>query len=129
VTTWGPGLWEPASSVFWHCVGEVEPALYKAFNPWDEITTPEALERLFASAGIADATTEALAGEQRLEQPEDAWDIVEGSGLRGTLDDVREAQREVLRERVLVRLRSQDVRAVRTDVVLGRAIRPAVAAV
>ena len=25
VTTWGPGLFEPANSHFWRCVGEVEP--------------------------------------------------------------------------------------------------------
>ena len=46
VTTWGPGLFEPANSHFWRCVGEVEPALVKAFHPWDEITTPAALAGL-----------------------------------------------------------------------------------
>ncbi|HEY6891583.1 MAG TPA: methyltransferase domain-containing protein, partial [Solirubrobacter sp.] len=39
ITTWGPGLWEPASSLFWETVREIEPPLFKAFNPWDEITT------------------------------------------------------------------------------------------
>src|SRR6516164_7743240 len=38
VTTWGPGLFEPANTHFWDCIREVEPALFKAFNPWDEIT-------------------------------------------------------------------------------------------
>ena len=51
VTTLGPGLFEPANSHFWRCVGEVEPALVKAFHPWDEITTPAALAGLFAGAG------------------------------------------------------------------------------
>ena len=32
VTTWGPGLFEPANSQFWEAVREVEPSLFKAFN-------------------------------------------------------------------------------------------------
>jgi hypothetical protein len=27
ITTWGPGLFEPANSVFWEAVREVEPSL------------------------------------------------------------------------------------------------------
>lgn len=53
ITTWGPGLFEPANGRFWDAVGEVAPSLYKGFNPWDEITTPAALSELFASAGVA----------------------------------------------------------------------------
>ncbi|HSS90644.1 MAG TPA: methyltransferase domain-containing protein [Streptosporangiaceae bacterium] len=34
VTTWGPGLFEPTNSQFWEAVREVEPSLFKAFNPW-----------------------------------------------------------------------------------------------
>jgi len=52
VTTWGPGLFEPAGNQFWECVREVEPSLYKAFDPWDEITTPQALAGLFSRAGV-----------------------------------------------------------------------------
>ena len=51
ITTWGPGWCEPASTVFWDCVRDVEASLYRAFNPWDEITTPDALTRLFARGG------------------------------------------------------------------------------
>jgi hypothetical protein len=32
-------------------VGEAEPTLSKAFNPWDEMTTPEALAALFVGPG------------------------------------------------------------------------------
>lgn len=33
ITTWGAGLFEPANTVFWESVREVEPSLFKAFNP------------------------------------------------------------------------------------------------
>ncbi len=123
ITTWGPGWGEPMSGVFWDSVRQLEPDLYKSFNPWDEITTPEALAGLFERAGISGATTEALAGEQRLEHPDQAWDIVLGSGLRGTVEALPPGSREALRESVLERLRTREVMTVRTDVVLGRATR------
>src|SRR5215467_12632905 len=50
ITTWGPGLFEPANTCFWESVGEAEPSLVKAFNPWNEITTAAALAGLFPRA-------------------------------------------------------------------------------
>ncbi|MDA0164066.1 methyltransferase domain-containing protein [Solirubrobacter ginsenosidimutans] len=124
ITTWGPGLWEPASSVFWETVREIEPSLYKAFNPWDEITTPDALNGLFERAGLAGAKVEAAAGEQRLGRPDDFWDVVLGSGYRATVDALDPAQREALHDRVITELRSRAVLTLRTDVVFGTADRP-----
>ena len=124
VTTWGPGLWEPASSVFWRCVGEVEPALYKAFNPWDEITTPTLLAGLFSRAGVPDPAVEAAAGEHRLEHPDRFWDIVLGSGYRATVDALSPEQRDRVRESLLAELRSREITSLRTDVVFGTAARP-----
>jgi ubiquinone/menaquinone biosynthesis C-methylase UbiE len=66
VTTWGPGLFEPANSHFWRCVGEVEPTLFKAFNPWDEITTPAALADLFSRADVPHPAVVATAGQHHL---------------------------------------------------------------
>src|SRR5262249_61501111 len=54
ITTWGPGLFEPASTCFWESVSEVEPSLVRAFNPWDVITTPAALAGLFPRAAVPD---------------------------------------------------------------------------
>jgi ubiquinone/menaquinone biosynthesis C-methylase UbiE len=123
VTTWGPGLWEPASSQFWETVREIEPPLFKAFNPWDEITTPDALTRLFERAGLTGTTVQTAAGVQHLEQPDDFWDVVLGSGLRATVDALGTADRDALHDRLIARLRSQAVRTLRTDVVYGTADR------
>jgi SAM-dependent methyltransferase len=124
ITTWGPGLFEPASNCFWDCVREAEPSLFKAFNPWDEITTPEDLVELFARAGVAGAAAEAVAGRHELEEPDRFWDVVLGTGYRATVDALGPDQRDRLRERLLGRLRADGVTTLRTDVVFGTAVRP-----
>jgi SAM-dependent methyltransferase len=124
VTTWGPELWEPANSLFWHRVGEVEPALYKAFNPWDEITTPALLAGLFSRAGVPDPAVEAAAGQHRLDHPDRFWDVVLGSGYRATVDALGPEQRDRVRESLLADLRSRQITWLRTDVVFGTAARP-----
>jgi ubiquinone/menaquinone biosynthesis C-methylase UbiE len=121
ITTWGPGLFEPANSVFWEAVREVEPSLFKAFNPWDEITTPSALEDMFRRAGVADPAAEAVAGQHLLDDPDGFWDIVLGSGYRATVDALGREQRDRLRQCVLGELRSSGITALRTDVVFGTA--------
>jgi SAM-dependent methyltransferase len=124
ITTWGPDWCEPASHVFWAAVRELEPTLFRAFNPWDEITTTPALADLLARGGISGATVEATAGEHHeLERAEDFWDIALGSGYRGTVDALGDEQRERLRERVVGELRSRGITKLRNDVVFGSAVK------
>jgi len=124
VTTWGPGLFEPANSHFWEAVREVEPSLFKSFHPWEEITTPEALADLFWRAGVPDPAVVAAAGQHQLAHPDRFWDIVLGTGYRATVDALGQEQRDRVRGWLLSELRSQAVTAVRTDVVFGTARRP-----
>ena len=124
VTTWGPGLFEPASSQFWECVREIEPSLYKAFNPWDEITTPEALADLFSLAGVPDPAVAAAPAQHHLDSPDRFWDVVLGSGYRATVDALSPEQRHRMQGRLLSELRSHKVTVLRTDVVFGTAERP-----
>ena len=124
ITTWGPGWCEPAASVFWEAVRELEPSLFKAFNPWDKLTTAAALGELLRSAGLTGASVEATDGEEHeLERAEDFWDVVLGSGFRGTVDALREEQRARLRDNVLGELIAAGVRMLRNDVVFARATR------
>ena len=123
-TTWGPGLFEPASGLFWRAVGEVEPSLVRAFNPWDNVTTPHALEDLFRRAGVVDPDVAAVPGRHQLEHPDMFWDIVLGSGYRATVDALSPERSEALRRRLLSALRSGQVTSLRTDVVYGTARRP-----
>ena len=123
ITTWGPGLFEPANTLFWQAVGGVEPSLVKAFNPWDNVTTPHALKKLFRRAGVADPDVAAVPGRHQLEHPDMFWDVVLGSGYRATVDALSPEQREALRRRLLSALRSGQVTSLRTDVVYAIARR------
>jgi ubiquinone/menaquinone biosynthesis C-methylase UbiE len=125
ITTWGPDLWEPGSSVFWSAVRDAEPSLYRAWNPWDEVTTPEALTALFTQAGVPSPAAEAVPGEHPLPSPEDFWDVVLGSGYRATADALSPAQQAQVRDRVLAELRSRGTTAITTNVVYGTATKPA----
>ena len=124
VTTWGPGLFEPANSYFWEAVREVEPSLFKAFNPWDEVTTPAALAGLLSRAGVPGPAVVAAAGQHQLGHPDRFWDVVLGTGYRATVDALGQEQRDRVRGWLLSELRSRAVTTMRTDVVFGTARRP-----
>jgi hypothetical protein len=66
----------------------MRPDLQSAFNPWDRITTPNAVRKLFADAGVRPAQVVAEEGHQALRAPEDFWTIALGSGLRWTIDQM-----------------------------------------
>jgi ubiquinone/menaquinone biosynthesis C-methylase UbiE len=124
ITTWGPHWCEPASSVFWGSVRELEPVLSGVFNPWEEITTAPALADLFARGGVGGATVEATEGERHeLQRPNDFWDIALGSGYRATVDALSDRRRERLRKRVVDELCARNVTELRNDVVFGTAVR------
>jgi ubiquinone/menaquinone biosynthesis C-methylase UbiE len=124
VTTWGTGLFEPANTVFWESVRKVEPSLFKAFNPWDEITTEAALANLLIRGGVQHPAVTAVAGWHQLDHPDRFWDIVLGSGYRATIDALSQEKQDLVRGRVLGKLRSDGIASVRTDVVFSTAQRP-----
>lgn len=124
ITTWGPDWCEPASSLFWRAVRELEATLFRAFNPWEEITTAPALADLLARGGIGDAAVEATTGEHHeLERPDDFWDIVLGSGYRATVEALGDEQPQRLRKRVVGELRTRGITRLRNDVVFASAIK------
>ncbi len=60
VTSWGPGIFEPAEPAWWAAERRERPDLYSRDNPWDQIIDPDFLLQLFADRGIlnADIATE-----------------------------------------------------------------------
>lgn len=90
ITTWGPDFFEPVYARWNGAVKDEREDLYAAFNPWDRITTPEAVEKLFTDAGIPTGTVEVALEEARqsLAVAEDWWTIVMGSGLRWTVEQL-----------------------------------------
>jgi ubiquinone/menaquinone biosynthesis C-methylase UbiE len=125
LTTWGPGLFEPASSVFWDAVRAQRPELYKAYNPWDSVTTAAAVASLLAGADLAEVTVESAAGRQLLPRPEDFWDVVLGSGYRATIDALPPDGQDAVRALVVEALRAGSVDRIRTHVLFGAGRRPA----
>jgi ubiquinone/menaquinone biosynthesis C-methylase UbiE len=123
ITTWGPHLFEPGNSLFWQEVARLRPDLDHAFNPWDDLVTPDALGNVIRSAGIKDVVVTARRGTQRLLTSDDFWQIVLGTGYRGTVDALTQEQVDALRDAVLGELRRRRVRAVTTNVVYTYATR------
>jgi ubiquinone/menaquinone biosynthesis C-methylase UbiE len=117
ITTWGPRWLGPAYETFRSAVRRVRPDLHAAFNPWDRITTPDALRKLFADAGIPRVDVVPESGHQILRRAEDFWTIALGSGLRWTIDRMGpEAAADVERE-MLEFLRARAIERVETNVI------------
>jgi ubiquinone/menaquinone biosynthesis C-methylase UbiE len=124
ITTWGERFWSPAYEIWWEAVRRARPDLYAAFNPWDRITTPEAVRTLLHDGGATNIDVAAEGGYQALRTPEDFWTMALGSGLRWTIDQMgAELAREVKHE-ILDRLAADRVDRVETNVIYGVAEKP-----
>jgi ubiquinone/menaquinone biosynthesis C-methylase UbiE len=123
VTTWGPRIFAPAYEVWNEAVRKVRPDLYAAFNPWDRITTPDAVKTLFRSAGVPSVDIEPEEGYQPLASPGDFWTIAQGSGLRWTIDQLGPHRAEQVKQVVLEWLAAHRVDRVETNVIYALATR------
>jgi ubiquinone/menaquinone biosynthesis C-methylase UbiE len=102
ITTWGADAFDPLSTVFWEAVRHERPDLYKGFSAWSRLAEPVAVEGLFAQAGIEAVEVTPEDYEQPIESAEDWWNIVMGSGYRGTVDQLTPPERDRVRKACLV---------------------------
>jgi ubiquinone/menaquinone biosynthesis C-methylase UbiE len=123
VTTWGPRIFAPAYDVWNEAVRQARPDLYAAYNPWDRITTPDALRTLFQNGGVPSVEVEPEEGYQPLTSPEDFWTIALGSGLRWTVDQLGPHLAEQVKHVVLEWLARHKVDRVETNVIYAVATR------
>ena len=123
ITTWGPGLFAPAYDIWLAAVRRVRPDLYSAFNPWDRITTPEAVHKLFADAGVQPIEVIAEEGHQLLQGPDDFWTIALGSGLRWTIDQLGAEVAVGVKQEIVSTLATTGVDRVETNVIYAIAKR------
>lgn len=121
VTTWGPRVFEPASTIFWDAVRAVRPELHKAFNPWDRIADPAAVTALMVEGGVTGSVAIAEAGWHPVATPQDWWTIVMGSGYRGIIGQLQPDELARVRAGVLAGVARRDVRMVETNVVYATA--------
>jgi ubiquinone/menaquinone biosynthesis C-methylase UbiE len=117
ITTWGPGFYAPAYEIWLAAVSCVRPDLYNAFNPWDRITTADAVRRLFADAGVQNVEVVAEEGYQTLRAPEDFWTIALGSGLRWTIDQMGPQVAQDVKRDILDKLAARCIDRVATNVI------------
>ena len=124
VTTWGPRVFEPGTSLWWDAVREVRPDLVPSMSPWERITDPRRLRELMEEAGIADAEIATESGRQALRSPEDWWTIVLGSGFRWTVEQLGEGAAEQVRRANIEAIRRRNIRAVETNAIFATARKP-----
>lgn len=124
ITTWGENLFEPANSLFWRAVSDERPELYKDFNPWDRISSPEGLGAMLAEAGLRHADIVAEQAVHPINTPEDWWMLVMGSGYRGTLDQLESGQLQRVKEANLAQLRAKSVTGIEANVIYAIANKP-----
>jgi len=123
VTTWGPDVLEPGASAFWDAVSRERPDLVRGFNPWDDLVSVEQLVDLYERSGIDGSVAELVDARQQLTRPADWWQVVMGSGFRGTVEALDDAERERVREANLAALAG--VESIHTAAVYGAAIKAA----
>jgi ubiquinone/menaquinone biosynthesis C-methylase UbiE len=124
ITTWGPNFCEPANDAFWCSIKNVRPDLYKGFNPWDRIDDPAGLRKILNEAGV---TSPNIIAENRLhpiESAEEWWAIVLGSGYRGTIEQLTQAEREKVKEANLAFISDEKISGVETNVLYALATKP-----
>jgi ubiquinone/menaquinone biosynthesis C-methylase UbiE len=116
VTTWGPRFFEPAYTEWKKVLATVAPKYVSDFNPWDRITSVEAVEKLIELDG---SKVEVFADEsvQPLRGPGDFWRVAMGSGLRWPIERMGPEKAAILKERLLERLTS--VTGIETNFIYG----------
>jgi ubiquinone/menaquinone biosynthesis C-methylase UbiE len=141
VTTWGPRFFEPAYTEWRAALAMVTPEWVTDFNPWDRITTVEAVQRLI-DEGLA-GRDEGIVSDKgmrsdkgigrevkvvteecvhKLSAPEDFWRIALGSGLRWAIEQMGESKAKLLKEMLLKRLTERPegpVRSIETNAIYG----------
>jgi ubiquinone/menaquinone biosynthesis C-methylase UbiE len=124
VTTWGRNFCEPANSAFWCSIKNVRPDLYKGFNPWDRIDNPESLRKILEEGGVPSPKITAENRFHPISSAEDWWTIVLGSGYRGTIEQLKPAEREKVKKANLTFVRDENISAVETNVLYALATKP-----
>jgi ubiquinone/menaquinone biosynthesis C-methylase UbiE len=119
VTTWGPRIFEPMYSTWTEALKRERPDLHTAFNPWDRITTTDAVRKLLLDAGVSNVEVVAEDGWQALSCPEDWWTIALGSGLRWAIEQMSAESRERVRTANVEFGRRNRVEAIETNVIYG----------
>ena len=117
ITTWGERFWSPAYGVWLEVVRRRRPDLHIAFNPWDRITTTDAVCRLLRDGGAQNVEADAEDSYQTLRTPDDFWTIALGSGLRWTIDQMGPELAREVKEELLDRISASGIVRIETNAI------------
>lgn len=112
ITTWREGSFEPANASFWNAIRRVRPSVFRRFNPWEAIDTPEALADLLAAAGIAGGSIAVQPYEYSMPTSEGWWAMVEGPGYRDVINQLAPLERDLVEIMTMRPLRAGGVLSV-----------------
>jgi len=123
ITTWGSTIFEPARGMFRAALAQVRPDLVAESTHCEKISSEAGLRALFATAGVnpPEVTLEVLT--QALDDPDDFWPSMAGSGTRRTIEALGPAAAQQLREAVRDRLMQEQVTALESQVLYAVARR------
>jgi SAM-dependent methyltransferase len=126
ITVWARGLLEPAYSAFFDAVGARDPELVPQDPGWLHVADPADLRAALTGGGVPDETIESISesGMHDLGDAEEFWTIVQGSGMRGTLDRLPPGARELVHRQVLEVIKAKGITQLSVDVHYGRATKP-----
>lgn len=121
ITTWGPRIFEPMYGKYQSDLKKLRPDLYSAFSPWERITTLDSVEQMMNAAGISNAKAIPESGTIQLARPEDWWKVALGSGLRWTIDNLKDEEAQHLRESNIRWAKENGIDSIETNVIYATA--------
>jgi hypothetical protein len=110
--------------MFWQSIKAVRPDLHEGFNPWDRINDSETLEKILIGAGVEDPKVIAESCQHSINSADDWWTVVLGSGYRGTIEQLSQAERDKIKQANLAFIRDEQISAVETNVLYALATKP-----
>ncbi|MGQ0743352.1 MAG: class I SAM-dependent methyltransferase [Acidimicrobiales bacterium] len=123
LTTWGPRVLDPITSIFYSEVAQRRPDLVPTAMPWKEIEEAESLSAFLAGIGADGAEIETEVHRHPV-RPTDFVTIALGSGMRGTLDALGAEVAGEATAAVEAELATRGVTKLVSDVLYARVRRP-----
>lgn len=109
VTVWGADPFEPGATILGEEIARQRPDIPLPTAPWERLTDPQNLWRLFLDGGAAEPRIERIADRQSLRQRDDFWTIALGSGFRALIEQLTPEERYRVRAHTLERLSKMGV--------------------
>jgi len=122
ITVWGEVVLAPGEPLFWDAVRR-EDASLQSVSPAERLTTPAALQELFAQAGLPRPEIATEGWRMPLASPEAFWPVIMGTSNRGVFDALSPAARVRVRSFVDDELRRQGVQGLDMEALVAVAAR------